>query len=163
MTEKELEDWGNICSYGNVGELYPVTWALRGSVSPLPAAAWSARRAIELFSGPDGGSGGRIPLFTMDEDSKSGNSLDKLQRITPDPTGCFLLNDIDIHNEKFFKGPNLSVPNKAKEGTESIRYIYWNKKRVCTCPYMGPQAFTKDITPKSKPYNERLWGYLRAG
>lgn len=161
-----------ICYQGG-GDLFPITGELIGPFSQLPATAYLARRAFYLFgkdriTGDDWGSPKfqteatfRAPpalntnYFVPDERriNKYSDRDDKMQRIYP-------LKD-DYQPSACFRGHQ--IPNYAQEGTPSwpkgifgdalkdgpggpkdaARYVYWNKRSGCMCPYIGPVAGLK--------------------
>ena len=82
------------------------------------------RRAIELISRTESNLGRRLPVYA--------DEIDKLQRVSPEPTGCFEVGDIDYENHSLFP-PGALDP----EENGSIRFIYWNKRQGCVCPYKG--------------------------
>lgn len=140
-TDSALSD---ICYYGG-GSLYPATGTLMGHFSELPSAAYLARRAIEVLAHLKKKQGKGVPHFA---DKKRGkDSVDKLQRVFPEPTRCFQMQEIDERNEVLFPKDGVSVDDLG-----SKRYVYWNKRQACTCQYRGV------VSPKEDENNQLGWG-----
>ena len=58
--------------------------------------------------------------------------IDKLQRIYPDHTKCFHMDEVDDKNNPLFGGKYGKLPKNG-----SVRYIYWNKRTACSCELRG--------------------------
>lgn len=139
MSSGPLRD---ICYKGG-GQLYPVTGTMMGHFHPLTSAAYFSRRAIELSSEllRDEKFSGDFPFNWVDiytgvpyfaDRNRSGDSIDKLQRVFPEPSKCFKIQQIMDRNRNLFP-PDAERP----EGMGSTRYLYWNKRIACTCEYRG--------------------------
>ena len=104
-----------VCYKGG-GQLFPITGTMMGHFSPLPTAAYFARRALYLSERMPGN---RTPFFS--------DKADKLQRVYPSPSECFRANDIDDLDVEQFP-PNAVDPNDWG----SIRLMQWEMRSdVC--------------------------------
>jgi hypothetical protein len=149
------DDMEHICYKGG-GQLYPPVGALFGHFTPLVSAGFLARRAIELFSRtnkyPGGPSGteeryeNRLTLFD--------DRVDKLQRVYPEfSEECFKIEDIDDWNTDMFP------PDLVKEThTNSIRYVYWNRRVACTCQLRGTTSAEELERSDSDWVGDYGWG-----
>ncbi|MCB0358791.1 MAG: hypothetical protein KDD44_04125 [Bdellovibrionales bacterium] len=122
-----------ICYRGG-GELYPVTGKMIGYFSPLPAAAYFARRALYLSE-----------QYGINQTNIFNEDVDKLQRIYPGISDCFKVNDIDDTNLGLFP-KNIIRPDQMG----SIRYVHWNLRVACVCQYRG-------VYPAPLPFNFVFW------
>lgn len=127
------------CYFGG-GQLYPIVQNLAGFYSPMPATSYLARRAIELISNPRVNTRGyprRPPRYADVFD------VDKLQRIAPgESSSCYRMNDVDERNYDLFPKDLEREQNKG-----DVRYVYWNKRTACVCPYRGVVPSWDDERP----------------
>lgn len=131
----------NLCSADEVGDIYPATGYIEPGVKPLVASSILARRALEVFSFAGVGSGGRNLIFTQDRDHPQGASLDKLQILAPraKASRCFNSTEIAEWNDELFPEPTFPISETPHLEDRSVRFMYWNKKRFCSCQVAGPQ------------------------
>lgn len=121
--DDSLQHMDRICYYGG-GSLFPPTGTMMGHFSPLPSAAYFARRALYLAAHVGQGNTNPTNIFS--------DRADKLQRVFPEPGECFRVNDIDEYNTSLF--PKDAV---RPDQLGSIRYIHWNMRVGCVCEYRG--------------------------
>lgn len=119
--DDSLQHRDRICYYGG-GSLFPPTGQMMGHFSPLPSAAYFARRALYLAAHVNNSNPTNI--FS--------DRADKLQRVFPEPGECFRVNEIDEYNPGLF--PKDAV---RPDQLGSIRYIHWNMRVGCVCQYRG--------------------------
>lgn len=181
--DPELKDaLARSCYYGG-GELYPLVGGLLGVYTESPASAYISRRAIELAGQvshkhlenrpanktkqPDDkfrnhcGGEDHVNRFTRfidieDEEENRNRETDKLQRIYPDVTECFNMNQVDERDHELFPADLMKPENHG-----SIRYIYWNRRQACACDLRGavssPERDNGNSTEDGLPYG---WGCL---
>ncbi|MCB0360718.1 MAG: hypothetical protein KDD44_13815, partial [Bdellovibrionales bacterium] len=70
-----------------------------------------------------------------------------LLRISPHPTRCFQVQEINPDDQVLFPPDDI-----RPEQLGSVRYVYWNKRIACTCPYRGVKS------PKEDSGNSKGWG-----
>ncbi|MCC6220479.1 MAG: hypothetical protein IT291_04465 [Deltaproteobacteria bacterium] len=155
------EDMEQIC-YRHGEQLYPVVQNVMGIFSADTSTSYLARRAIELISNPNINTTAdyphRPPRFADLDKS------DKLQRIYPGdkPSRCYSMDEVDEHDTVLFPG---NVEKESDEG--GFRYVYWNKRTACVCPYRGLTTHALEGTPQIDDCSARFipnglkgWGCL---
>lgn len=161
------------CYFGG-GQLYPIVNNLAGHYPPIPSTNYIARRALELITNPEINKRGypapkssgpthipsRPPRYADNKD------VDKIQRIWPTdpsrpvdpfgapegeaprygPTGCYRMNDVDERSQGRF-------PKNIEEigGNGDVRYVYWNRRTACICPYRGSSVAWEDTIAGGDP------------
>ncbi|MCB0347133.1 MAG: hypothetical protein KDD66_18580, partial [Bdellovibrionales bacterium] len=137
--------------YRGGGQLYPLTGSLSGHHSSMESGALLARRAIELMTRVE-------PLLEKPEqplpkfaDGLLGDdSVDKLQMISPAKSRCMRMEDI---NDRSMRGIYPKDGNPDDNGSK--RFLYWNKRIACTCPYRG------NMWPQDERFRVFGWGCYR--
>lgn len=156
-----------ICYKGG-GDLFPIVGQLIGHFSPLPANAYMARRALYLFGKDNIATGSFVPPGRVI--NKFSERYDKMQRIWPlyvdslNPlaaaaaplaSSCFRGNEIPNYvqeaqpdrPEDWPKGLVRDVLDDTQPvrggPKDSVRHAYWNRRKNCMCPYIGPVAGLK--------------------
>jgi hypothetical protein len=145
-----------ICYKGG-GDLFPITGQLIGQFNPLQAGAYLSRRALYLFGIGALGSNNRNRDGDFVPNERRINRYsdrdDKIQRIYPlKDSGmngklasrCFrgheIPNYLQEEQQRLF-WPSDLLEDALRDGPagplDSPRYLYWNKRQNCMCPYIG--------------------------
>ena len=142
-----IEDYLKRTCFRGGGEFFPITGQLMGSFSTIPASAYIARRAFYLF-GKDTVAGVQ---FVKPERrlNKYSDEVDKMQRIYPGQSKglrvseCFRGHEIPNYLQE--KGTNWQkdlISDAYDIGVggplDDVRFNYWNRRKACMCPYIGP-------------------------
>lgn len=137
--------------YRGGGQLYPLTGSLSGHHSSMESGAVLARRAIELMtrvepliSKPDEA----LPKFA--DGLLGDDSVDKLQMVFPAKSQCLKMDQI---NDRSMRGIYPKDGNPDDNGSK--RFLYWNKRIACTCPYRG------NMWPQDERFRVFGWGCYR--
>jgi len=144
------EELLRICYKGG-GDLFPITGQLVGQFNPLPAAAYLTRRALYMFGkekiGPPGGQ--QINFMPPNRRiNRFSDADDKMQRIYPLKDKVFASKCFQGHEiPNYLQEKNQDWPTDILEDpiagwgeagpNDSPRFVHWNKKSHCMCPYGG--------------------------
>jgi|GEM_PF-5633865 len=134
--------------------LYPIADPMPKSWAGNFRSAVAGRKGIELISRrqqPDKRDRNILPLFADSTEEDFKTNYDKLQRVNPlydkekesGTTKAWGMPELDEENVKLFPVDETEFFLRAKQSalekfkTDSKRYIYWNKRVACTCPFRG--------------------------
>ena len=143
------EELRKICYHHSVGQLYPLTGDIEANAETT-AVVGAMRRMMEwsswefwnsaslgfdmrtnYFNDFDGNNLFRKKNGSLD----SGNRKpDKWQRVYPEPTGCFKMDDVDERNRSRFP---IGMLNPSQKGSQ--RYVHWNRRRACVSLFAVPE------------------------
>jgi hypothetical protein len=133
-----------------VGGVADLTAICPSATTASACAALMARKAIEMFSQIAEQNTPRAGKPIDKRVFKFTDGVDKIQIIYPYQAGCLnSLKDINEVNGKL----KPDAQNALQKG--SMRFMIWNKRTACTCPYKSVYRDGSKIDGKQKP---KSWG-----